>query len=163
MRNTLIIIGMLTWIAFSCSIDPVFPEEPKIEYLDIQPRTVRHLQDSIVITFRFQDGDGNLGAEEGEDDFNLLIIDSRINDPVAPLTEAQATNRYTLPSLTPDARNPSIQGDITVKLDFTANKPGETEEDIRYQIKLIDRDGNEAAPIDGETNAVYTDYIKVIR
>lgn len=163
MKNLLIVLGTLSLAAFSCSIDPVFPAEPQIEYLDIQPRVVKHLQDSIVITFRFQDGDGNLGVEEGEEDFNLLIIDSRINDAVAPLTEAQATTRYTLPNLTPDARNPSIQGDITIKLDFTANKPGQTEEDVRYQIKLIDRDGNEATPINGEENAVYTDYIKVIR
>ncbi len=161
MRPVAAILFALPLFLASCSSEPVFPIEPKIEYLDIQPRTARHLQDSIVITFRFQDGDGNVGALENATDFNLLIIDSRINNG---LTEAQATSRYTLPNLMPDARNPSIQGDISVKLDFTANLPGRVEEDIRYQIKLIDRDGNVAGPIDGETdNSVFTDYIKVVR
>lgn len=160
MRSIVAIILSLSFFTFSCSIDPVFPEEPMIEYLDIQPRVVRHLQDSIVITFKFQDGDGNLGAEDESEDFNLVLIDSRINNG---LTEAQATNKFTLPNLSPDARNPSIQGEMTVKLDFTANTAGQTDEDFRYQIKLIDRDGNEATPINGGETNIYTDYIKVIR
>ena len=161
MRQIAIILLSLPLMLTSCSVDPVFPVEPQIEYLDIQPRTVRHLQDSIVITFRFTDGDGNLGAADGVQDYNLQIIDSRINNG---LTEAQATTSYTLPNLSPGTRNPSIQGDMTVKLDFTANLPGLRDEQVRYQIKLIDQDGNVAGPINGESsNAVYTDYINVIR
>lgn len=145
----------------ACSNEPVFPVEPKIEYVDIQPREVRHLQDSILITFRFQDGDGNLGALEGQENFNLLLIDSRISQGGDP---SRFTNQFTLPNLTPDVSNPSIQGDITVKLDFTANLPGQTEETIRYQIQLIDRDGNVAEPIDdSDDNAVWTDWITIRR
>lgn len=147
-------------ILAGCNREPVFPVQPKIEFLRISPDTVRALQDSIFITFFFQDGDGDLGAID-ENDLNLHLIDSRINNG---LTEAQATNKYAVPNLTPDARNPSIQGEITIKMPFTALQPGFAEQRIRYQIKFWDRSGNLATPLNdtGETG-VYTDFITVVR
>lgn len=161
MRRILFLAVPVLAFLGSCSNEPVFPVEPKVEYLDIQPREVTHLQDSILVTFRFQDGDGNIGGDEAGQDFHLLLIDSRINNG---LSEAQATTQFVLPNLTPDTRNPSIQGEMTVKLDFTANLPGRTSEQVRYQIKLIDRDGNVAKPInEGGDNIVWTDFITVKR
>ncbi|GAB4427051.1 MAG: hypothetical protein OHK0039_45240 [Bacteroidia bacterium] len=143
----------------SCTTDPVFPAEPRIEFIDIQPRVVKELADSILVTFRFQDGDGDLGASDGQP--NLFLIDSRIN---SGLTEAQATNTFALPVLSPAARNPSIQGEITIKMTFTALQLGFTEQEVRYQIKLYDRAGNLATPIaDGAERAIYTDYITVVK
>ena len=165
MRNLLLLPASLLALLVlsllgSCTSEPVFPVEPRIAFVDIQPREVREYQDSILITFRFQDGDGNLGAlEQGE--INLHLIDSRIN---SGLTEAQATNVFSVPNLTPQTRNPSIQGEVTIKLDFTVLIPGRSEEEIRYQIKFWDRSGNLATPIeDGTESAVYTDFIKIIR
>ncbi len=161
MRRILFISIPIFALLGSCSNDPVFPVEPRVEYLDIQPREVVHTKDSILITFRFQDGDGNIGGDEAGQDYHLLLIDSRLNNG---LTEAQATTQFVLPSLTPDTRNPSIQGEMTVKLDFTANLSGQTNEQVRYQIKLIDRDGNVAKPIDESgDNIVWTDFITVRR
>ncbi|MEM7658940.1 MAG: hypothetical protein AAF399_22645 [Bacteroidota bacterium] len=152
---TLLLLGLI-----SCQNDPVFPVQPRIEFIDIQPKVVRQYQDSIIVRFRFQDGDGDLGAlEDGE--INLHLIDSRINNG---LTEVQATNVYSIQNLTPDARNPSIQGEIKVKMDFTILLPGEEEQDIRYQIKLWDRAGNLATPIEeGAERAIYTDYITITK
>lgn len=141
----------------SCNQDPFFPVEPKIEFVSISPTEVRSGVDSILITFRFQDGDGDLGSEGNP---NLHLIDSRV-DLGLPLD--RATNPYTLPDLTPDARNPSIQGEITIKMDFTVVLPPAAEQDVRFQIKLWDRAGNLATPIDGTEGPIYTDYIKVVR
>jgi hypothetical protein len=151
---------LILWSLSACQSDPVFPVEPRIEFVDIQPKTVRESQDSIIIRFRFQDGDGDLGAiEQGE--LNLHLIDSRINNG---LTEAQATNKYSIGNLTPDARNPSIQGEVSVKMNFTVLQPNETEQEVRFQIKLWDRAGNLATPIeDGAEAAIYTDYITVVK
>ncbi len=161
MRITILALLPLILLATACSSEPVFPLEPQIEYVDIQPRTVKSLTDQISITFRFQDGDGDLGGEIDQGVLNLMIIDSRINDG---LTEAQATNSFSLPNLTPEVQNPSIQGLITVKLGATIVRPGRLEDSVRYQIKLVDRQGNIATPIDGEPgNVVWTDFIKVVR
>jgi hypothetical protein len=161
-RNIFVPTLFLIGLALSaCDSSPVFPIEPKVEFIDIQPRTVRHFQDSIVVTIKFQDGDGNLGAIN-EGDVNLQLIDERYKQGI--LTLEQATNGYSLPNLTPDARNPSIQGEISVTIPLTVNTGVNMEEEVRYQIKLWDRDGNLAGPIDGNPdNAVYTDYIIVYR
>lgn len=142
-----------------CTNEPVFPVQPKIEFVDIQPKDVREYKDSIYVTFKFQDGDGNLGNDDGT--VNLELIDSRTE-----LTVAQATNTFSVLNLTPDAKNPSIQGEITVKIPFTVviPLPNNVEDTLRYQIKFWDREGNLATPLNGDPdNAIYTDYIRVYK
>jgi hypothetical protein len=148
---------LLTFVG--CDRSPVFPIEPQIEFVDIQPRVVQHLRDSIVVKFRFQDGDGDLGSIN-PDEKNLTLIDSRFED--GTLTQAQAYNLFTVMNLTPDARKPSIQGEISVTIPFTSNLPGQLEEEIRYQIVLKDRADHLAKGIDG-SEKVYTDFIKIVR
>lgn len=165
---------LLTWIGLplmmlavgACDNGPVFPSEPKVAYLDIQPREVVQLQDSILITFQFQDGDGDLGIIDLDNasnvESNLILVDSRFGE--GRITQQQAENFYNLPSLTPEARNPSIQGEITVKLSPTVIiPPGINSDSVRFQIKLFDRAGNLATPLDGSEQAVYTDYIRIVR
>lgn len=157
----LLILPLLMIFITACDNTPVFPVEPKVDFLDIQPRMVRHFQDSIVVKIKFQDGDGNLGALN-QGDINLKLIDDRYQRGI--LTLEQATNSYSLPNLTPDARNPAIQGEISVTIPLTINTGTNTEEQVRYLIQLWDREGNLAGPIDGDPdNAVYTEYITVFR
>lgn len=159
MRNIVLFLSASMLFLLSCDRSPVFPVEPQIEFMSIQPAEARHLTDSIVVSFRFQDGDGDLGATDPEE-FNLFLIDSRFEDGL--LTRAQAYNNYTVMNLTPDARKPSIQGEIIVTIPFTANLPGQIDEQIRYEIVLQDRAGNVAKGIDG-SDRIYTDFIRVIR
>ena len=64
----------------SCSRPPEFPDEPVIEYIGlskntiIQSRSSQLPQDTIEISFKFTDGDGNLG---NADSVNILLTDSR--------------------------------------------------------------------------------------
>ena len=161
-----ICLPLIAVIIGSCDTEPVFSPNPKIAFIDIQPREVVQLRDSILITFRFQDGDGDLGrdpnSDNPNDNSNLILLDSRFGE--GRITELQASNVYTLPNLTPQARNPSIQGEITINLPPTAIIPPRFGDDsVRYQIKLYDRAGNLATPIDGSEGAIYTDYIKILR
>ncbi|MEZ4774339.1 MAG: hypothetical protein R3D00_14235 [Bacteroidia bacterium] len=157
----LLVIPLLLVMLTACDNTPVFPVEPKVEFLDIQPRLVQHFRDSIVVKIKFQDGDGNLGAVN-PGDINLKLIDDRYQRGI--LTLDQATNSYSVPNLTPDARNPAIQGEISVTIPLTINTGTNQEEEVRYLIQLWDRSGNLAGPIDGDPdNAVYTDYITVFR
>jgi len=129
--------------------------------LDISPKIVKSRKDSIVVRFRFEDGDGDIGVlpEDDPSTINLRLIDSRSNNPNSPIEYT-----YRLPNLTQDTRNPSIQGEVTVKVDFTnVLSPFAQSEEFRYQIVFIDRAGNTAKPINGNDEAVYTDFIEVVR
>ena len=154
-------VCLLAISQISCDNGPVFPIKPQIEFLDIQPKVVKalDLNQPITVTFRFQDGDGNLGVLDSTET-NLELIDLRPG-----LTADKATNKFSIPNLTPDARKPSIQGEITVQIPFTiVVEPGVQEEQVRYQIKLWDRDGNLATPInENPDNTIYTDWITVTR
>ena len=124
MSRQIFIIAILPVFLFglaACDRSPVFPIQPQIEFLSISPDSVRHIQDSIVVRFYFQDGDGDLGALE-VGGINLKLIDSRLEDGL--LTEAQATNTFSIMNLTPDTRKPSIQGEISVVIPLTANTQG---------------------------------------
>jgi len=165
MKYTWIILPLMVLMVGACDNQPVFPVEPQVAFLDIQPREVVQLEDSIVVTFSFQDGDGDLGLIAGANDTvnsNLVFIDSRLEE--GRITPAQAEIPYRLPSLTPEARNPSIQGEVTIVLPVTAIIPPQRNFDsVRYQIKLYDRAGNLATPADGSEGGVYTDYVRITR
>ncbi len=156
------LLAAIVTLAMGCDQAPVFPVEPQIEFLDISPKEVRNLRDSVVVRFRFQDGDGDLGRDNNAEN-DLLLIDTRHED-VAGLSRQDATIGYSLMLLTPDARKPAIQGEISVTIPVVAvlPLPGNTEDDVRYQIELRDRAGNLAKGIDG-SEVVYTDYIRVYK
>ncbi|WNJ19570.1 hypothetical protein [Pontibacter sp. G13] len=140
----------------SCDQGPVFSEIPAIEFIDIQPKEVRQWQDSILVTFRFEDGDGDLG-EANDTSASIALIDSRVNDGIS---ERDATQTFRLPNLVSDAKNPSIQGEITVRIPFTVIRPPALAETIRYEIRLWDQAGHAATPINGDSDdGVFTDYI----
>ena len=136
---------------YACNNDPVFSVVPAIEFVDIQPRVVRQFTDSMVITVRFTDGDGDLGDQGAEK--NMVIVDQR-----STLTPEQATIEYTVPNLTPDARNPSIQGLIYIEVAPTAITPGRNvpSEQTHFSIRLFDRAGH-------ASNVVLTDEITILR
>lgn len=164
LTNLSLILGLIFLFA-GCNRDPLFPVEPKIEVINISPSKVKSLRDSIIVQFRFEDGDGNIGVlpEDDPNTVNLFLIDSRIND-FPNQDSSKFVYTYRIPNLTQDTRNPSIQGEVSVKIDFTTifSVFAPTEQ-VRYQIKFYDRAGNLAKPINGNGEAVFTDYIEVER
>ena len=150
-RLSILLLPILLIVIASCNTDPVFSVVPEIEFVDIQPREVEQFVDSMIITLRFTDGDGDLGDQGVEK--NMIVVDQRTT-----LTPAQATLEYTVPNLTPDARNPSIQGFIYIEVAPTAITPGLNVplEKTSYSIKLSDRAGN-------TSNEVLTDEITILK
>lgn len=162
--NLLICLGLVLLFA-GCNREPLFPVEPRIEVINISPGKVKSLRDSIIVQFRFEDGDGNIGVlpEDDPNTINLVLIDSRIND-FPNQDSSKFVYTYRIPNLTQDTRNPSIQGEVTVKIDFTTIfSVFASTEQVRYQVKFYDRDNNLAKPINDSGEAVFTDYIEVSR
>ncbi len=160
----LVIYLFAFFVLISCDSDPGFGDEPVITFLDITPREVKAISDSIIIRIEFTDGDGDLGEVSNLSN-NLTIIDNRLDEfsspNVPPLTLEQATINFSLPNLTPDTKNPSIQGIITIELiqtevrrDFSGTRlPVDS---TSYDIFVIDRSGN-------ISNTITTDIIQIIR
>ncbi len=168
--GTHILLASLLLLALgSCKNEPIFPEEPQIEFVDIQPRIVKPWPevDTITVTLRFQDGDGDLGnLNEDDQAAYLYLIDTRYKDGL--FTKEQATYSFSLPNMTPNAKNPSIQGKISVEIYGTVlSSLGIQEENTSFEIELYDRAGNKATRI-GSSNPdlstpIFTDQITIRR
>lgn len=77
MRNATLFFSILCITFQSCISSPHFPDEPAIEFYSLSKTTMKQTplgSDSILITFNFTDGDGDLGSN-GEP--NIYIIDGR--------------------------------------------------------------------------------------
>lgn len=120
----------------ACDDKPVFPNEPAITFVSITPSTATQFTaDEIELTFRYQDGDGDLGYE-GDPVNNLFIIDTR----AAFAGNPGRITSFSFESLTPTTRKPSIQGEMKVLLTTPPYEP--TQEPLVYQVYITDRAGN---------------------
>ncbi len=138
------------FITVACSDKPIFPNAPEIKFLDIQPKVVTEFQDSIIIQLSFTDGDGDLG-DDGSSQFNMFVKDNRSSIP-----PELATIPYILPNLTPDAKNPAIQGVITIEYPPTGILNGLESEMTTFDILVVDRAGN-------ESNTITTEPIEIVK
>ena len=148
MRKVLILILPLLVFA-ACDDSPVFPETPAIEFISITPDEVPQLTtDGLTLKFRYQDGDGDLGYEGTDGPANLFVTDLRaqfINNP-------GRTSAYSIPSLTPDTRKPSIQGEIEIQIFSPLYEP--SEEPLIFEVYMVDRAGN-------VSNVIQTDPVTI--
>ncbi|MFT5725248.1 MAG: hypothetical protein ACI9JN_002372 [Bacteroidia bacterium] len=118
---------------------------PVIEYVDIQPRIVKEFQDSILITFKYSDPDGDLGFEN-PDLKPLGIHDLRLIN----------SDYQHVGLLSPVDANVDITGELTIKLKNTFLLGSSDKEITTYELIFTDRAGNASNPIQ-------TDEISVIR
>ena len=137
MRNISFILLAFIFLA-SCNDAPVFPITPEIEFASITPEVATQLTaDEIQLTFTYQDGDGDLGYE-GEKVNNLVVTDMRAAFAGNPGRIAY----YSFESLTPETRNPSIQGTITITMLTPLWEP--TEEPLIFEVYITDRAGHQS-------------------
>ena len=104
---------------------------PLIRFLSVSSDKVVQFKDSLVITFEYKDGDGDLG-ETDPDKNSLQIKDSRLAKP----------DFYFVKPLAPPGSGISIQGTIAVKLKNTFLLGTADQETAYYEIRLKDRSGN---------------------
>ena len=121
------------------------PGPPVIEYVDIQPRVVTEFKDSILITFKYADPDGDLG-HENPDIQPLSIHDLRL----------KKADKQHVSLLAPMDTKIDIEGQLTVKLKNTFLLGSSNKEVTTYELILTDRAGN-------ASNRILTDEISIIR
>lgn len=141
MRITLL-LTLLALAFSSCQPDPNYPPEPVITFKDISSSYVVPGVDSLVVSFEFQDGDGDLGAKAGESTINAFLIDQRTGFPY----------NYQIPYIPEGGRIKDIRGTVWVTVDANAIncRPDHLNLDtLSYEIYIVDR-------ADNESNRIYT-------
>ncbi len=137
----LIIAGVI-----SCTKAPNFPPEPIISNLRINKEIIRQgfsNQDTLLFTFDFTDGDGDLGSD---DSLNVYIIDNR---------DENVFESFRIPFLPIEGAKNGIEGTITARANTTCcifpdNTPPCTPsvmfptDTVIYQLFIIDRAGNKS-------------------
>src|SRR5688572_16452720 len=87
-KSLVLLLGALA--LGSCFDPPEFPNVPQIEFADIQFKegNATNRTDSLIVTLRFKDGDGDLGIDAsdplyntGPDFNNVRLYQTNLSDP----------------------------------------------------------------------------------
>jgi len=136
-------IGLFSLV--SCSDDETFPVTPVISFKSLEKFQSLSGLDSLVLTFSFTDGDGDIGSAAsdtfGRDVYARLFERNNGVFEEAPLG---APLEYRVPYLEPRGNNSSLKGDIRISIDYNILRPNDT---IYYKVLLEDRAGNRSNEI----------------
>ncbi|MEM0996926.1 MAG: hypothetical protein AAGN35_07600 [Bacteroidota bacterium] len=141
LRNSAFILLALLLLN-SCNDEPVFSIVPEITFVSITPeQATQFTPDEVQLTLSYQDGDGDLGYE-GEATPNLFVEDTR----AAFAGNPGRISSYSVESLTPSTRKPSIQGNITITMPTPIYES--SEEPLVFRVYIVDRAGNSSNVIE---------------
>src|SRR5687767_10623774 len=118
----------------SCLKPPDYDEVPVIEFVSLSKSVVQEATltstDSLLLTFSFTDGDGNLGASDDQDTMsNVFLTDSRDN----------STKFYQVPNLTPEGNVKAISGEVSIAIGPFTCSAGVDSDVVVYTIVVKDR------------------------
>ena len=156
MRHILVAVAIIACICLflpGCINAPDFAKVPKIEFVSMTKDTMLQgvfQQDSLLVTFHFEDGDGDIGREENADENNVFFIDKRTG---------QVDNSFGIPFVPPQGSSNGIEGDVHILLFSTCClfpngqdpcTPSDLfpYDEIVYEIYITDRAGNESNHIE---------------
>lgn len=139
-----------------CNDNKVFSEIPEIEFVGINQDTFnqgRLINDSIFITIRFRDGDGDIGFENNS--ANIFLKDNRdgfvntFSSPVIPLNTSTASLEGTIRVLVRTLL--SVCCKYTTGQDPCTISSNQPLDSFYYQIHLLDRAGNKSNEVRSST------------
>lgn len=133
----------------SCSDEETFPLTPVISFKSLEKFTAQSGADSLMLTFSFTDGDGDIGSAPADTfgrDVYVRLFES--NNGVFQEAPLSAPLEYRVPFLEPRGNNESLKGDIKINIDYNVLRPNDT---IFYKVSLEDRAGNRSNEITTST------------
>jgi len=125
--------------------DITYSNTPVIGLVSISQDTIRQYEDVLSIRISYKDGDGDIGFEDPEE-YALYVRDIRLE---------AFDGFYVGPLAPPDAQVP-IQGELNIEFPSLFLFGNGTVEQTRFEIKMIDRAGN-------ESNLIETDFVAITR
>ena len=139
------LLGILSFMSCEKEEITAYSNVPEISLVSISQDTIRQYEDVLYIRIMYKDGDGDLGfANSGE--YALFVRDIRLE---------AFDGFYVGPISPPDVVVP-IQGELNVEFPSLFLFGNGDIELTRFQIKMVDRAGN-------ESNMLETDNVAIIR
>ena len=118
-------------------------EMPSITYNSVKPLLAKEFKDSIIISIKYKDGNGDLG-DENPDELNIYVKDNRLNK----------ADFYHLHALSPPDKKLAIEGTLNIRLKNTFLIGSGNSETTSYEVKIKDRAGN-------WSNSIVTEFITI--
>lgn len=143
MQRIILYIFLLVLFA-TCKKDKKLPPEPTIELVSVTPSTVVQFKDSVEVTIKYTDNDGDLG-DDSPDEYSLQVKDSRLANP----------DYYHIPPLAPSGSELKIEGQLKIKLNTLFLLGNGNEEFSTLTIKLKDRAGHWSNEISTPSIAIH--------
>ncbi|MBP7273929.1 MAG: hypothetical protein KA974_08805 [Saprospiraceae bacterium] len=157
----LLIVGA-TLLFIGCLKPPDYPDEPVITFVGLSKNTLKQdylLTDSLLLSFSFTDGDGDLGFETSDTSKSVVLIDSR---------DGQLANSYKLPFIPQQGASNGISGTVTLTVFTTCcyfsngqipcepstQQPTDT---LVYELYVKDRAGHISNKISTSSIIVFCD------
>jgi hypothetical protein len=175
MKNTLLyhscLVLTLLATAFACNKPPVYPNEPHIEFKNIESYPVFNQntkKDSLIIVTRFEDGDGDLGLtadevksppyNEGNNDLNYLVetFVKRQGEVSFQKIDLPATSGRFF-RLSPDNRVGPLEGDLRysgIKIPAQNIFNLKTGDEIKFRVQIRDRALNASNMVETEVHSI---------
>ena len=137
MKNLIWVICFSLFI-LSCTEEEEieFSSTPSIEFIKISPQHVTALQDEVILTVMYRDGNGDIG-ENSPDVKNLFVTDSR----------NQLVYSYRVQQLAPEESTIKIEGELNINLNVLTMVKNDDEEEATFDVYLLDRAGNKSNTI----------------
>lgn len=112
-------------------VNPPLSTVPSISIISLSSNTIKALSDTLTITIRYTDGNGDIGFAEA-DSAVVYVSDNRF-----PITMG-----YHVPPLSPNGASVSITGVLPVVVKNIILQNGSAAEQATFSVKLRDRAGH---------------------
>lgn len=137
------LIPLTTLILVGCIKDDEFSDIPSLEFKNFETHSANGSDiDSASFTFSFKDGNGDLG----DDDTTVVncFLDYYEKDGDTMKYFPQFQREYRLPSLTPNAKDQSISGEVSITLKPAPIYNILTDSIYEWRCFVLDRAGNKS-------------------
>ena len=138
------LIPLTTLFLVGCIKDDEFPVIPSLEFKEFQIFSGNGI-DSAVFTFSFKDGDGDLGNDDTLAVNCFLDYYEKDGDTMKYFPQFQRA--YRLPSLTPNSKDQSISGEVSIVLKPAPIYNTLTDSVYAWRCSVEDRAGNKSNQI----------------
>lgn len=129
---------LLLLFVISCKKDDKkeYASEPAIEFINISPGELTEGSDHIVISFKYTDGNGDLG-ENNSTAKNLFVTDNRLG----------ITYSFRIQQLAPDGSSIPITGTLNTDIGTVFITDNTQQQTANFSLYIVDRAGNQSNTI----------------
>ena len=152
MRN-LLILFLASLFCFACVKDKTENVVPVLAYIDFEKagKSPYSNQDTAVLKFSFEDGDGDLFRDQKTDPSNIVVIPSYFYPDSNKFSKGLAFS-YVLVTPNEYYKNKSITGEI--ELPLSQFRPSDAIKKIQFEFFMVDMKDNKSNVVTTPTIAL---------